>query len=240
MTMDRDFEREVQRWVQEGPEQLPDANLDLALQDVARTPQRASGVPMPAYPMLRAAISVAAAVVVVAVAGMLAMTLLPGNDVGPTIPRATPTATPVPTATPLPTATPAPPGALRVVGDFEAVYGSAVIDARGDAGRVTGSLEITPGPGRRFSVALRCSTTDSEGVLLIGGRVTESANREVSAGDRVAIALQAGETPTSILWFEGRRRPGDCAAFLGRIPDLLEFLQPIDGELELSASPAEG
>ncbi len=173
MTMDHDFERAVRGWIAEGPEQVPDPTLDLALREIAGTPQRSALPAMRAFPMLRSVLSVAAAAVVVVVAAILAISILPGNNVGPPAPRPTPTVTPAPTPTPSPIPSPRPPAETRVSGRFAGVFGSVVIEAAGVGSSVSGSMEVTVAARRQYTVDLRCSRSEPDGVLLIGGPVTE-------------------------------------------------------------------
>ena len=79
------------------------------------------------------------------------------------------------------------------------------IDATQDGDQVTGELRFTD-PSGEVVVAVECADTDTDGVVILGGTVTESTDDEISGlvalfikegdPDRVAVWLDAGENPT--------------------------------------------
>lgn len=242
MIADRDFERVVEAWIQDGPDQLPDAHLDAALEEIAATPQRRSGLLLRTFPFLGGGLlpSSVVAAVMIAVA-VMGWTLLPRSPGVP--PGASPTPVPSPTLTPtpVPTATPAPSAPTLVSGQFQAAFGTVEIDATGIAAdvpgsgtRVSGSMDVSMSAQRRLSVELRCARTEGNGILLIGGPVTESTHPDVAQGARVALVLQQADPVKAILWFEGHTVARSCSAFLRRAPDSAKYLQPVDGDLELA------
>jgi hypothetical protein len=104
----------------------------------------------------------------------------------------------------------------------------------GSVANVSGSMLISTSPDESVSVDLRCARSEPDGILLVGGPVTESTHSDAPEGSRVAIALQDGEPPRAILWFEGDTLARSCTAFLRRAPEVIPFMEPIDGELELA------
>lgn len=241
MITDHDFERVVEAWIQDGPDQLPDAHLDAALEEIAAVPQRRHGWLLRTFPILGGGLLASSAVAAVMIAvALLAWTLLPGSPGGPSGASPTPVPTPILSPTPAPTATRTPSGPMLVSGRFEADFGTVEIDAIGTAGGtsesaagVSGSMDVSASAQQGFSVELRCGRTEENGILLIGGPVTESTHPEVMAGTRVAIVLQRGDPVKAILWFEGDTLARSCSAFLRRAPDTGEFLLPVEGDLEL-------
>jgi hypothetical protein len=104
MSTDRDVNRIVRSWLEEGVTTLPDRVLDDVLDRVPATPQRRSSWPVRRFARMnnfaRLAIA-AAAVVVVAIVGY---NMLPGSrGAGGLSPTPTPTPSPTPVATPSPT-----------------------------------------------------------------------------------------------------------------------------------------
>jgi hypothetical protein len=122
MSADRDVNRIVRSWLEEGVTTLPDRVLDGVLDQVPATPQRRSWWPARRASEMnniaRLAIA-AAAVVVVAIAGY---NLLPGGSGPGGLPTPTPTLTqtPTPTETPTPTQMPVPTPIALKDGSLEA------------------------------------------------------------------------------------------------------------------------
>lgn len=109
MSTDRDVERIVRSWLDEGVTQLPDRVLDLVLDQIPATPQRRTYWLARRFPIMNSNIvrlGIAAVVIVLAV--VVGINLQPGpNSGGP--PEATPTPSPSATAEPTPSAASAPP-----------------------------------------------------------------------------------------------------------------------------------
>jgi hypothetical protein len=140
------------------------------------------------------------------------------------------TETPIPTAmeTPIPLA----------VGSFTAPFsegGTTIeIQASGSGESVSGEMDVSEGDGQ-FSVDLQCTRTTDSGVILIGGDATTSTHDAVPQGSRVAIPIQPGTPPSAGFWFEEPPPAASCSEFLEGVPDdVVEFLQPIEGDLELA------
>ena len=227
MSTDRDVERIVRSWMDEGVTALPDRVLDLVLDQVPTTPQRRSWWPtwrfnrMNTYLKLLAA---AAAVLVVAVVGYQ---FLPRNG-GPGG---------------QPTIAPSPSQALLARGTFTATVGGGYtvdLDATGGGSSVTGSMVVSSHETNSgFTVDLECTRT-IDGLLWIGGDVTQSTYSDAPAGTRAAIVLKRGSPVEAIfVWQENDPRSASCQAFfddmiaIGGAGDLPAGMEPIEGTLEL-------
>ena len=98
MSTDRDAERIVRSWLEEGLTRLPDRVLDLVLDQIPATPQRRAGWLARRFRTMSNTIRYAAAGVAIAAAVIIgALVLVPRTDVGPP-PGATPQTTAEPTA----------------------------------------------------------------------------------------------------------------------------------------------
>ena len=168
-------------------------------------------------------LAAAAAVVVVAVAGYQ---FLPRNDgIGgqPTI-----------------AASPSP--ALLARGTFTVLVGDGYtvdLDATGGASSVTGSMIVSHPTSGGFTVDLECTRT-IDGLLWIGGDVTESTYSEAPARTRAAIVFKRGSPVEAIfVWQMNDPRSASCQAFFddmianGGAGDLPAGMGPIEGTVEL-------
>ncbi len=231
MTTERDPRtRTVLSWLREDAHENAERVLLRALDEVDATPQRRSWWPawrsdrMNTYAKLIAA---AAAVLVVAVVGYQ---FLPGNG----------------GSGGQPTIAPSPSQALLARGTFTA-HGVAVeLDATGGASSVTGSMIVSPEADYvgdtfdgDFTVDLECTRT-IDGLLWIGGDVTESTTTIAPAGTRAAIVFERGSPAKAIfVWQMDDPRSASCQAFfddmvaLGGTEDRRAAMQPIEGTLEL-------
>ena len=231
MSTDRDVERIVRSWMDEGVTALPDRVLDLVLDQIPATPQRRSWWPSRRFPVMTNVVRIAVAAVAVVAIAILGISLLPKSGVGG----------PSATATPLPAASPAP----LAVGRFSSHGGQVQLDATGDGTNVTGSMTYTDvgvADFGDFTVDLACTRTTESGLILIGGPVTDSTNSDEWApkGSNVAILLQRGSPVKALFWFEhpDPHEPS-CPAALETIPDFgapgqdSSGLEPIIGTLEL-------
>jgi hypothetical protein len=228
MTTERDpGTRIVLSWLREDTHENAERVLLRALDEVDTTPQRRSWWPawrtnpMNTYAKLLAA---AAAVLVVAVVGYQ---FLPRNGGigGP------------------PTIAPSPSPALLARGSFTAQVGGGYtvdLDATGGASSVTGSMIVSSNETNAgFTVDLECTRT-IDGLLWIGGDVTESTNSEAPAGTRAAIVFKRGSPVEAIfVWQMNDPRSASCQAFFddmiatGGAADIRAGLKPIEGTVEL-------
>ncbi len=227
MSTDRETTRIVRSWLEEGVTALPDRVLDAVLDQLPATPQRRSWWPtwrsnrMNTYAKLLAA---AAAVLVVAVVGYQFLPRGGGPGGQPTI-------------------TPSPSPALLARGTFNARVGGGYtvdIDAIGGASSVTGSMRVVSlDTNGGYTVDLECTRT-IDGLLWIGGDVTESTYSDAPAGTRAAIVFERGSPVKAIFVWQGSDpRSASCQAFFddmianGVAGDLRAGMKPIEGTLEL-------
>ncbi len=233
MKRDRDTTRIIRSWLEDGATALPDRVLDAVQETLHTTPQRRAGW------LSRLLLGLgrrqlwfgiaAAGMLVVAIFG--GVTVFPRDAGGPGEPTPTQTSGPVTLAS----------------GSFAAQFGSVTIDAtvRGvsrlgqdvAAPVVSGQMEVTSG-GDRFLVDLRCGRGSGDGLLWIGGSITDSTHEEAVEGARVAIVFEPGAPVRSVLWFETAERAASCDAFILGGPAAAEFLEPIQGQVELGSIPA--
>ena len=221
MTTERDpGARIVLSWLREETQENAERVLLRALDEVDTTPQRRSWWPawrtnpMNTYAKLIAA---AAAVLVVAVVGYQ---FLPGNGgVGGQ-----------------PTIAPSPSQALLARGTFTAQVGGGYavdLDATGEDSSVTGSMIVSQATKGGYTVDLECTRT-IDGLLWIGGDVTESTNSDAPAGTRAAIILKRGDPVEALFAWQTDDPPSaSCQAFfddmiaLDPTADLRAGMEPI-------------
>jgi hypothetical protein len=218
--------RTVLSWLREDAHENAERVLLRALDEVDATPQRRSWWPawrssrMNTYAKLIAA---AAAVLVVAVVGYQ---FLPGSGgVGGQ-----------------PTIAPSPSQALLARGTFTVHVGDGYavdLDATGGASSVTGSMIVSHPTKGGFTVDLECTRT-IDGLLWIGGDVTESTYSEAPADTRAGIVLERGSPVKGIfVWQMNDPRSASCQAFFDDIiavegaGNIRSGLGPIEGTLEL-------
>ncbi len=229
MTTERDpATRIVLSWLREETHEDAERVLLRALDEVDTTPQRRSWWlawrtdPMSTYAKLLAA---AAAVLVVAVVGY---NFLPGRGgVG-----GQPTIAP----------SPSPSQGLLARGTFTAQVGGGYtvdLDATGGASSVTGSMIVSQRTKGGYTVDLECERT-IDGLLWIGGDVTESTNSDAPAGTRAAIVLKPGSPVEAIFaWQMNDPRSASCQAFfddmiaLSGTEEIRAAMEPITGTVEL-------
>jgi hypothetical protein len=93
------------------------------------------------------------------------------------------------------------------------------LSAKEAADQVYGTAEIISDEGgEAFSIELECAT-ERNGVLILGGSVSESNMQEPKVGTGSAVLLKQGEPDRMLLWFAGAPPAGDCDAFARDIPD---------------------
>jgi hypothetical protein len=135
-----------------------------------------------------------------------------------------------------PTTAPSPDAPLLARGDFNVGDRAVELDAAGAGSNVTGRMSTADGT-EAFDVDLQCTRATEDGVILIGGDVTDSTTGWAQEGTRAAIALERG-TPmraTFVSQLDDPRAP-DCLAFLEQMIDLgirFEEDTPFVGTVEL-------
>jgi hypothetical protein len=115
------------------------------------------------------------------------------------------------------------------------------IEATGTGDDVFGTMEVTHPAEGTYSVDLQCSRTADDGLLVIGGEVTESTHETFSEGAYVAILLAPGTPVRTLLWLEDDASTADsCPAYLENMFSAPEFLEltaddliPVEGDLQL-------
>ena len=232
MSTERDVERIVRSWMDEGVTALPDRVLDLVLDQVPATPQRRPLWPSRRFSHVNKYAQVAIVAAVVLVAAVVGYNLLPHttHPGGQTSPSAVPSATPTPLA----------------AGTFRSHGGDIELRATGDGPNVTGTMTYTDEGGAArggFVVDLTCTRTTAGGLILIGGPITESTGiyqESAPVGKNVAMVLQRGSPVKAEVageWADPHQP--SCSEFLDTIPDLGDAdrdpaaLEPIEGTIEL-------
>ena len=216
--------RIVLSWLREDAHENAERVLLRALDEVDATPQRRSWWPawrtnrMNTYAKLIAA---AAAVLLVAVVGYQFLPVSGGVGGQPTV-------------------APSPSPALLARGTFGLEGAEVELDATGGGDSVTGSMAVTHESGD-FTVDLKCARTTEDGVILIGGDITDSTSPFAQKGAREVIVIKPGSPVHASFDSEGRAG-GDvmpaasCPALLQQVMDTgtqtvigPDGLQPIEG-----------
>ena len=224
--------RTVLSWLREDAYENPERMLLRALDEVDATPQRRS---WPAWRSNRMntyakLIVAAAAVLVVAFAGFQLLPRSGGVGVEPTT-------------------EPSPSPSLLARGSFTAHGVAAELDATGSGADVAGTLSLSEsGTSNAATVDLECARTTAEGLIEIGGLLTESAwdpdaqdwNDGFPTGQRVAIIFEPG-SPVKAVWWITSASDGvaSCAALFesmdGSADEIVPGspgLAPIQGTVE--------
>ena len=183
--------RIVLSWLREEAHENPEHMLLRALDEVDATPQRRSWPAwrsnrMNSYAKL---IVAAAAVLLVAVVGYQFLPRSGGAGGEPTI-------------------APSPSPSLLARGNFTAQGITAELDATGSGADVAGTMALSQsGTSNVATVDLECARTTAEGLIEIGGLLTESAwdpnaqdwNDGFPTGQRVAVIFEPG-SPVKAIW----------------------------------------
>ncbi|MBI2777078.1 MAG: hypothetical protein HYX57_07420 [Chloroflexi bacterium] len=117
MSTDRDVERIVRSWLDEGVTALPDRVLDLVLDQLPATPQRRAGWLARRSPLMNNALRIASAAAVVLVVALIGIQLFGGTNVGG--PGPSPSQSESPTLVPTPSPSATPPAAFPPAGAME-------------------------------------------------------------------------------------------------------------------------
>ena len=194
MSQERDVTRLFRSWIREDQHESADQVLGAVLDRLDTTPQLRSWWParrsnrMNGFAKLLAA---AAAVLLVAVVGYQFLPAQGGVGGEPTI-------------------APSPSPSLLARGTFTAQGITAELDATGSGEDVAGTMALSDrsDPDNRATVDLEWSRTTAEGLIQIGGLLTESTwdpnaqdwNDGFPTGQRVAVTFEPG-SPVKAIWF---------------------------------------
>ncbi len=223
--------RVVLSWLREDAYENPERMLLRALDEVDATPQRRS---WPAWRSKRMNtftkfIAAAAAVLLVAVVGYQFLPRSGGVGGQPTI-------------------APSPSPSLLARGNFTAHGIAAELDATGSGADVAGTMSLSESGKGRATVDLECARTTPDGLIEIGGLITDStyeANDQdwhggMPEGQRVAIIFQPG-SPVNAIWNVTSADQGvvSCAAMFENLDGSTDKvlpgspgLAPIQGTVE--------
>lgn len=238
MRTDQDLERAVRLWVAQGSDRLPDPALDSALDQIARTNQRHAGwlarrINLMNGNTLKFGFA-AAAIIAAAILGVRFIPELVGG--------------PPPDPTPTPTTTSVTLASGSFTADLSNWAQELDIEATRVGDDVSGTLEVSA-PEGDFAVDLECYRTTDDGLLVIGGAVTEATNEVASQAGYGAIFFAPGTPTRTILHLDvvpddPASSPAEsCSAYVDAIVSDPEFAQwddpapfgaPITGDLELN------
>lgn len=237
MRTDHDLERAVRVWVAQGSDQLPDPTLDAALDQISKTKQRHAGRLARRINLMNGnALKLGFAAVAIIAVAILGMRFLPGSIGGP--PDPTPTPTPVTLAS----------GSFTAdLGEYGRAFDIEAIKIGDD---VSGTMVVSGlnAAEDAYTVDVQCAQRTDDGLLVIGGEVTETTYEFVSPGAYVAISLLRGDPVRTLLGIDvvasdaSPSPAASCPAYLETVfgnPELAQevadFGRPIEGELELGS-----
>jgi len=86
-------------------------------------------------------------------------------------------------------------------------------------GKVTGEARFSFG----LSLALECANTDTDGLVILGGKATAEDGDSAKVGDRVAVIIREGDPDSAVVYYElplpeGEVAAGSCGEFVDSIP----------------------
>jgi len=243
MTASRDPDRLIHDFLLEGEERLQDQVYDAVRAEIEQKRQRAVVGPWRFAPMNKfLAIGLGAAAVVIALLVGAQLLGSPTNVGG----GGDATPTPQPTS-PTPVAVTLASGSFSApLGEFGEAFSIEAVRTGDD---VSGTMEISNPAGGEgaYSVDVQCARTIDDGVLLIGGEVTESTYEEFIEDGAYVVLMLAPGTPVRMLWGvdvlvtdEVPTPAESCSAYVDTLLGDSEIVQgirdngrPIEGELEL-------
>jgi hypothetical protein len=224
MSQQRDVTRLVRSWIREDQHESADRILGVVLDRLDTTPQRRSWWPAWRSNRMNTSIKLiaaAAAVLVVAVAGYQFLPRSGGVGGEPTV-------------------APSPSPSLLARGDFHVGDRAVELDAAGAGATVTGTMNTADG-AEIFDVDLQCELAAEDGMIWIGGDVTDSTTGYAPEGTWAGIVLQPGSPvqATFVFQLDDPRAP-NCPAFLEQMiamgeAEISANLEPIEGTVELGS-----
>ena len=227
MNHKRDFDRAVDRWLDEGSDATPPEVIDAVLLAVRSTPQEREFRAPWRTTSMTSYLRVAAVIALAAIASTGAIiTFGPGGSgFGGT------------------NATPSPSPALLARGNFMTSVGEAVeLEATGEGSSVTGRMTVSEGAA--FTVDLRCARTTEDGLIMIGGVTTDSTTQRSPEGTWAGIVLERGSPVQATTWSQRGGPTSEAASCLAYLDEQLiwelrthpgpdgDWLDPVEGTVE--------
>lgn len=205
MTDNRDFDRAVDRWLDDGSDATPPEVIDAVLLAVRSTPQERDVRAPWRNTAMTSYLRVAAVIALAAIASMAAIYTFGPGRFGISGPGASPSPSP----------------SLIARGRFvEHDWGLVEFEAIREGSSVTGRMTLAEredgfGP---ITVDLRCTRTADDGLVMIGGYIT-TGNQALEPGTPAWIALQRGSPDRASIAYGSltdvpATQTTDCLAYL--------------------------
>lgn len=223
--MSERLDEAVSKWLEESaPARLPERVLSATFERTRKSRQHVGWRAFLGRPeMFRFATALGSIAVVLVVVAVVGYQLLPG-EVGSD-------------------------GTLLARGSFVTQRGAVELEAFGRGSGVTGHMTVSEEQGGTFTVDLQCNRTTADGLIMIGGLITDSTHPTAPVGTWAAIWLKDGSPVKAELWY---LRGGHVIAYapscLAGLDAQLEYelsvadsppdynLQPIEGTIEIGGS----
>ena len=93
------------------------------------------------------------------------------------------------------------------------------VSAAEETGEVTGEIRLTAPDGKEDVVDVECADTDTDGVVVLGGTVTETDDDDTSG--LVALFIKEGDPDSVAVWYDEGENPS-CSDLLKNRHDALE------------------
>lgn len=107
---------------------------------------------------------------------------------------------------------------VELVGDTDLGGQTLNISAQEEDDEVTGELRFTDSGGE-VVVAVECADTDTDGVVILGGTVTESTDNQISG--LAALFIREGDPDSVAVWLDEGENP-TCSDLLKNRHDVLD------------------
>jgi len=103
--------------------------------------------------------------------------------------------------------------------EVELVGGQALkVSAEEENGEVTGEIRLTDPDGGEVVVTVECADTDTDGVVVLGGTVTETDDDDISG--LVALFIKEGDPDSVAVWYDEGENPS-CSDLLKNRHDVV-------------------
>ena len=116
-------------------------------------------------------------------------------------------------------------------------FATMELSATEDDGEVSGEAKVTRGESQPpVTITFECSGEAADGVVIVGGEVSESEDDEFPVGTPSAVLVKEGDPDRIGLWFEDPSAVASCSELIENIPeedlsDPSSYL-PVDGEIK--------